>query len=301
MAELSIETPLKSGTQPPVSVSDTDPTFAIALGGGGARGLAHIHVIEALNELGIQPIAISGSSIGAIMGSAMAAGMTAGEIRDHTYKVLGDRKEMAVRMWRAQRSSTSNLLSRGFTLGQFDITQILASFLPESMPLKFEDLTIPLKITGTDYYGHHETVFESGELLSALAASAAVPALFRPVIRDERIYIDGGIFNPVPFDLVQDKADITIAIDVVGAPEGDYTKVPKSVDSMFGASQLMMQSITAMKLKTNPPDIFLRPPVSSFRMFDFLKLDPILEQTAAVKDEVKHAVDAAIAFWQKAE
>ncbi len=273
------------------------PTFAIAFGGGGARGLAHIHVIEALDELGIRPMAISGSSIGAIMGAAMAAGMTGKEIHEHTELVLGDRKELAARLWRSRRSSSGALFSTNFSIGQFNIERLMGSFLPENMPRRFEDLPIPLAVTGTDYYGHTEAVFTDGDLFSALSASAAVPALFKPVKRNDRIYIDGGIFNPVPFDLVEGRADIIIAIDVVGAPEGDSTRMPKSVDSMFGASQLMMQSITAMKIKANPPDIFLRPPVSEFRMFDFLKLSQIMTQTAPVKDEVKHAVDAAIAFW----
>ncbi len=279
--------------------ASTDPTFALAFGGGGARGLAHIHVIEALNELGITPSVISGSSIGAIMGSAMAAGMSGAEIRDHTYSVLGDRKELAMRMWRSRRFGSKAPFARNFAIGQFDIEKILASFLPETMPKTFEELKIPMAVTGTDYYGHHETIFETGDLYSAIAASAAVPALFRPVKRDGRVFIDGGIFNPVPFDVVQGKADITIAIDVVGVPEGDGTVIPKTIDSMFGASQLMMQSITAMKVKAEPPDIFLRPPVSDFRMFDFLKINQIMDQTAPVKDEVKHAVDAAIGFWQK--
>jgi NTE family protein len=273
------------------------PSFAIAFGGGGARGLAHIHVIEALDELGVKPTAIAGSSIGAILGAAMAAGMTGRQIRDHSQFVLGDRKELAARIWRSRGRAFGEAFSTNFTIGQFNIERILAAFLPDVLPKTFSELKIPLLVTGTDYYGHFETVFREGDLVSALAASAAVPALFKPVKREGRVYIDGGIYNPVPFDLLTGCADIVVAIDVVGVPEGDPTRIPKSVDSMFGATQLMMQSITAMKIKAKAPDIFLRPPVSSFRMFDFLKISRIMEETAAVKDEVKHAVDAAIAFW----
>ena len=83
-------------------------------------------------------------------------------------------------------------------------------------------MQIPLKVTATDYFGHGLAVLETGDLHSALAASAAIPAVFRPVRRDGRLLIDGGIYNPVPFDLSSDAADIVIAVDVVGAPaEGD--------------------------------------------------------------------------------
>jgi NTE family protein len=273
------------------------PSFAIAFGGGGARGLAHIHVIEALDELGVKPTAIAGSSIGAIMGAAMAAGMSGREIREHSEFVLGDRKELAARLWRSRGRAFGEAFSTNFTIGQFNIERILSAFLPDVMPRTFAELKIPLVVTGTDYYGHFETAFNEGDLLSALAASAAVPALFKPVKREGRVYIDGGIYNPLPFDLLTGSADIIVAIDVVGVPEGDPNRIPKPVDSMFGATQLMMQSITAMKIKAKAPDIFLRPPVSSFRMFDFLKISRIMRETSAVKDEVKRAVDAAIAFW----
>ncbi|MDP3895194.1 MAG: patatin-like phospholipase family protein, partial [Mesorhizobium sp.] len=156
-------------------------------------------------------------------------------------------------------------------------------------------LEIPLKVTATDFYGHGSTVFEVGDLFSALAASAAIPALFRPVFRDGRLLIDGGIYNPVPFDLVDDLADITIAIDVVGGPTGGAgDKPPSAVDLMFGASQLMMQSIVEMKLARRRPEIFLRPPVSRFRVLDFLKVDAVMTETAAIKDELKRAIDAAV-------
>jgi len=273
------------------------PSFAIAFGGGGARGLAHIHVIEALDELGVKPVAIAGSSIGAIMGAAMAAGMSGRQIREHSEFVLGDRKELAARLWRSRGRAFGEAFSTNFTIGQFNIERILAAFLPDDLPKTFSELKIPLVVTGTDYYGHFETAFKEGDLISALAASAAVPALFKPVKREGRVYIDGGIYNPLPFDLLTGTADIIVAIDVVGVPEGDPNRIPKSVDSMFGATQLMMQSITAMKIKAKAPDIFLRPPVSSFRMFDFLKISRIMQETSAVKDEVKRAVDAAIAFW----
>lgn len=266
------------------------PSFAVAFGGGGARGLAHIHVIEALDELGIRPTAIAGSSIGAIMGAGMAAGMKGADIHAYARETLSRRAEVASRMWKA-----SDFFRGGLSVSQFNVERVLSAFLPEQIPDRFEKLPIPLQVTATDYFGHCLHVCDSGDLISALGASAAIPAVFKPVRRDGRLLIDGGIYNPVPFDLVLGKADITIAIDVVGAPTEGLRKVPNSIDLMFGASQLMMQSIIANKLQQSHPDILLRPPVSRFRVLDFLKIDSVMAETSAIKDSLKRAVEAALA------
>lgn len=270
------------------------PTFAVAFGGGGARGLAHIHVIETLDELGIRPVAIAGSSIGAIMGAGMAAGMTGKDIRSYARSVLTKRSEVASRMWKSRPESLREMLDGGFRVGQFNIERIIKSFLPPDIPSTFERLQIPLKVAATDFFGHGLAVLEEGDLHSALAASAAIPALFRPVNRDGRLYIDGGIYNPVPFDLVCDAADVVIAIDVVGAPVEGRRRRLTGVELVFGASQLMMQSITAMKLTQLRPAIFIRPPVSGFRVLDFLKIDALLSGTAPMRDQLKRAIDASV-------
>jgi NTE family protein len=269
------------------------PSFAVAFGGGGARGLAHIHVIQALDELGIRPAAIAGSSIGAIMGAGMAAGMTGTEIEHYARSILSRRAEVVGRMWSA-RPETLVALVGGLRVTQFSIERILHAFLPHQIPKHFNELGIPLQVTGTDYYGHHVAVFAEGDLRFALAASAAIPAVFSPVTRDGRTYIDGGIYNPVPFDLLHGKADIVIAVDVVGAPQQAAGRKPTSIDLMFGATQLLMQSITAHKLQRCPPDILLRPPVSKYRVLDFLKVEALMSETASIKDELKRSVEAAV-------
>jgi NTE family protein len=269
------------------------PTFAVAFGGGGARGLAHIHIIEALDELGIRPVAISGTSIGAIMGAAVASGMTGRHIRDYAASILSRRGEVLSRMWTLRPGSLSEMLG-GLKLTQFSVERILHAFLPHQVPKLFEELAIPLQVTATDYYGHHVTVFAEGDLRFALAASAAIPAAFAPVVRDGHTYIDGGMYNPVPFDLLRGKADVVVAVDVVGSPQPVAGRRPTSIDLMFGATQLLMQSIIAHKMEQFPPDIIVRPPVSQYRVLDFLKFDAIMAETAVVKDEFKRAVEAAV-------
>lgn len=270
-----------------------DITFAIAFGGGGARGISHICVIEALDELGIRPVAISGSSIGAIMGAGMAAGMTGSDIRAFTLETIGHRANLANKLWSLGPASMRDKLG-GFRFGHFNLELILKALLPEQIPSDFSDLEIPLKIMATDYYGQAEVVIEQGDLRTAIAASAALPGIFMPILVNGRIMIDGGIFNPVPYEHLMGLADVVIGVDVIGAPEGDGSTPPTRIDSMFGASQLMMQSAMALKLKLQPPQIFLRPPVNRFRVLDFLKAKEILDQADSVKEDLKRAVEAIL-------
>ncbi len=278
-----------------------EPTVAVAFGAGGARGVAHIHVIEALDELGIRPVAISGASIGSIIGSGMAAGMTGREVRESVLSVFSKRSEVISRIWKSRPYSMGDMFSGGFRLGQFNIERTLPAFLPESLPKRFEDLEIPMKIIVTDFYAQEEAVCESGDLYNAIAASSAIPALFRPVLCNNRYMIDGGIFNPVPYDHLAGLADIIIGIDVVGRPSGTSEDCPTTVDLIYGSSQIMMQSIIAMKLKAASPHIFLRPDVSAFRVLDFFKAEEILEATTPIRDELKYSLDAIMAFAGKAD
>ncbi|TIU86302.1 MAG: patatin-like phospholipase family protein, partial [Mesorhizobium sp.] len=201
----------------------------------------------------------------------------------------------AARMWRSRPGTIAEAMQGGIRVGQFNIERILKAFLPDAIPATFEELKIPLKVTATDYFGHKLAVFSQGDLQSALAASAAIPAVFRPVMRDDRLLIDGGIYNPVPFDLVEKDADIIIAIDVVGAPSDVERKHPTTVDLMYGATQLMMQSIIANKLRQHPPNILIRPAVSKYRVLDFLKIETLMADTVEIKDELKRAVEKAVA------
>ncbi|MBP1883131.1 patatin-like phospholipase family protein [Sinorhizobium mexicanum] len=274
------------------------PSVALALGGGGARGLAHIHIIEALDEMGIRPVAIAGSSIGAMMGAGMAAGMRGEEIRHHVLSTVGHRGEVLNRLWQLRPVSLAEAVASGFHFGQFNIERVLKAFLPEAIPSRFSDLVIPLKVMATDYYGQTERVCESGDLHKALAASAALPALFKPVKIDGRVMIDGGIYNPIPFDHLRGLADIVAAIDVVGGPDGNGRTIPSRLDSLFGASQLMMQSIIAMKMKNGAPDILLRPDVGRFRVLDFLRAHEVLAATAGTKEQFKRALSERIESWK---
>ncbi|WP_049735942.1 patatin-like phospholipase family protein [Rhizobium ecuadorense] len=275
------------------AISDL-PTVAVAFGGGGARGLAHIHIIETFDELGIRPVAISGSSMGAIMGAGMAAGMSGAEIREHALTTVGNKTAVVARIWGLRPATVRDAVAKGIRIGQFNLERILKAFLPAELPARFEDLLVPMKVITTDYYGQNEVIIEEGELFPALAASSAIPAVFMPVRLRGRVMIDGGISNPVPYEPLMDLADIVVGIDVVGAPEGDGTHIPNRMESIFGSGQLMMQTAITLKLKLCQPHIFLRPAVGRTGVMDFLKAREVLAMSAGVKDELKFALDREI-------
>ncbi|MGV1870689.1 patatin-like phospholipase family protein [Agrobacterium rosae] len=270
----------------------------MALGGGGARGICHINIVEALDELGIRPTAIAGSSIGSIIGAGMAAGMSGRDIREYTLELMGKKGSVANKLWSLGPASMRHAVF-GFRLGQFNLELVLDALLPSAMPKTFEGLKIPLKVTATDYYAQSEVIVESGDLRQALAASSAIPALFMPIRMNDRIMIDGGIFNPVPYDHLLDKADIVIAVDVVGGPEGDGTTMPSRFESLFGASQLMMQSVISLKLRMHPPHIFLRPPVNRFKVLDFRKAHEVLAESLVSKDDLKRQIEMQVELYHR--
>ena len=163
-------------------------TFALALGGGGARGLAHISVLEALDEMGVRPVAVAGTSIGALIGAAYTAGMSGREIRRFVIALAHDRTEVFRRLILARAGTFANLLSIGFGSATIvDAEKFCAQFLPEKVPEAFDKLEIPLTVIASDLYGRRQVVFSSGALKPALAASIALPTVMRPVLVDERV------------------------------------------------------------------------------------------------------------------
>ena len=270
--------------------------FAIALGAGGARGLAHIHAIKALNELGVQPTGVAGTSIGSVIGAAYCAGMTADEMIAHIEETLNDPLGLLRDMFRFGPDSFDTFLEEGGPrIGELNLERILAGVLPDSIPHDFSDLKIPLQIVTTDYYGQHRTVFNSGDLRFAMAASSAIPAVFLPIERDGRFYIDGNATDPCPFDLLHSDTTTVIAIDVSGGSFGDPTKRPSKMNVSYAAGQMMQRSILQAKLPTYPNTVLLHPPVDAVFSLEFHKAREILKETESLKDQVKHTVEKLLA------
>ncbi|ODN71612.1 patatin-like phospholipase family protein [Methylobrevis pamukkalensis] len=269
------------------------PRIGLALGGGGARGFAHVHVIEALDEMGLPPVAISGCSIGAIFGAGRAAGLDGRALHGIVHHTFRNAGEVWGRMWQLRPKKFGEIFSTGFA--QFDAERTIDVFLPPEIPDDFAALQIPFSVVTTDFYDCREVEFTAGPLRQAIAASIAIPVIFKPVEIAGRIFIDGGVVNPLPYDRLPAEIDIVIAVDVIGGPTRQPTRArPSAMESVFGASQILMQSVLTEKLRTRQPDILIKPPVDAFRVLDFMKASAILKATQPVKDEVKRKLEALL-------
>jgi NTE family protein len=271
-------------------------TFALALGGGGARGLAHIAVIEALDEMAVKPVAIAGTSIGALIGAAYAAGMRGKDIRRHVLAFAHDRGETMRRLVAARAGTLADLFAGAFGQAtQIDAEKFCAQFLPDAIPADFSGLKIPLAVMATDLHRRAEAPLTAGPLRAALAASIAIPGLLRPVDIDGRILIDGGTTNPLPFDQLRGLADFVVAVDVLSVPQAERADIPSTWESVITTLNIMGTAIIAAKLARAAPDLVIRPNVGIFRTLDFYRATAILRAADAVKNEVTEDLGALLA------
>lgn len=266
-------------------------TVALALGAGGARGLAHIPVLEAFDELGVRPAAIAGASIGAVVGAGYAAGMSGREIRTYAEATLRDRNGFIRRLLSLQVGKIREQFSESHSLHglamQFEALRIANEFLPAMVPETFETLKIPLSIVATDFWRREELVIRSGSLKSAVAGSMAIPGVLRPVMHEDRVLIDGGTVNPLPFDILRHTADIVVAVDITRSADSMHGTVPEPMQCLFLALDIMTHAMVTERLKASPPDILLLPKVNLFGSLDFLHAEDILRAADPIKEEAK--------------
>ena len=269
--------------------SRNEPRIGLALGSGGARGLAHLQVFEVLDALELRPHRISGASIGAIMGSLYAAGLSASEIHDALDSITKARDEtwfealLSRELFRWIR-----FVEPGAARGGVARSDAFIEFLKETAGVsRFDELAIPLQVVATDFWNREMVVFDSGELWPAVQASMAVPGLFKPVSHQDRLLVDGGLTNPVPFDLLED-CDLIIAVDVLGTrtPEG-FEEAPSSMDNIFNTFQIMQSAIFAEKMKRLQPDILVQPEIKDVRVLDFYRFEEIFEQGRPAQDALE--------------
>lgn len=277
-------------------IVSSPPAIGIAFGAGGARGIAHLLMIEALDELGVKPSIISGSSIGAVVGAFYAAGFSGKEMREILDQLINPKSDSVfdfllksdiVKMF---TMFDPQFIRSGFIKGE-KFQNYMKSHLQVS---RFEELKIPLKIIATDYWKKEAIIFEKGDLILPIKASYSLPGLFTPVKIKNKILIDGGAVNPLPFDLIMDKCDITIAIDVTAFKAQNESEIPPTFDSVFTTYQTMQNSIIKERLKFLKPDIYIRPEIYDVRVFDFIKADTIFKQAQPAKEELKKQLDVLL-------
>jgi NTE family protein len=263
-------------------------SVALAFGGGGARGLAHIVVAEALDEMGVKPVAIAGTSIGAIIGAGLAAGMSGREMRRYAINIAHNRADVMRRMMRARAGRLRDLFGGGLgDATRLDAELVCRQFLPEALPEYFSGLSIPLTVIASDLYRRREVVFSAGSLRRALAASIALPTIMRPVELDGRILVDGGATNPLPFEHLRGRADVIVAVEISGPPTASSSEVPNALECLYATVLVMTHSIISEKLRHGAPDLLLQPNVGTFRALGFLQASAILRAADPLKAEVK--------------
>jgi NTE family protein len=264
-------------------------SIALALGGGGARGLAHILMLEAFDELGLRPKVIAGTSIGALYGAAYASGMSAKLMRAHTEETLGQRFDLMRQILSARAEPILKVLHiLPVRAALLSADALLDFILPSKVALSFDALQIPLKIVATDFYAQEAAIFTNGPLRPAMAASMALPAIFTPVIIEGRVLVDGGLVNPLPFDLLKGEADITVAIDVSGAARGPGKRPkPSAIEVLMASSQILQRSIVREKLQATQPDIYIDVAVDAFTVLDFLRFRDVLKAAIPAKEQLK--------------
>lgn len=280
----------------------SEPRIGVALGGGSARGLTHIPYIEAMDEMGLKPSVIAGTSIGALIGAGWANGMSGAELREHSFAVLGTMRIIAGRLWGAKVRNLGNFFQSGLNM-QLDAGLVVDAFLPDGFPHDFKDLKIPFYVVATDFQSWHQAVFSSGPLRNAIAGSIAIPSLFKPVPFANHLLVDGGVVNPLPLDQASADTDILVGIDVNGDPSELMNKTNhKMLDVWFGSAQIMMHSLTAHMMAAYPPDVYVRPHLSAFGALEFWRVREIVAHVEKDKDNFKRALERKIeAFVTKSE
>ena len=271
------------------------PSIGLALGGGSARGLAHIPMLEVFDELGIKPKVIAGCSIGAIVGAAYAGGMSAAEIRARAEMLLANRIGAMRYAFGEKRVSPFDLLAlKGIASMHVDGETLVGIALPETLPKLIEELPIPFKVIATDFDGMEERVIEAGPLVKAVGASIAIPGVILGPQFDGHAYVDGCITNPVPFDHVREGMDIVVAVDVTGRPRAANGANRSNIDLAVGSLLILFHQVAGLRRTISPPDIYIRPDIDAFWGGDFFRVREVMEQARTAKDQLKRELEKRI-------
>lgn len=277
---------------------DTTSGIGLALGSGGAGGLAHIAMLQVFDDLSLKPERIVGSSIGAVIGVLYAAGLSAEAIHDIFDDFGGSSLDALTRLARqTEKPGLVELvkldLANGGLLDSAGFLDFLATHIEART---FEDLAIPLEVVATDYDSGEVIVLKEGPLFPAIAASMAVPGLFAAEAYHDRLLIDGGLSNPLPYDLLINRHDIVVAIDVSNTGSRREDSHPHVLDALFNAFKLMQQSIIRTRLQGGLPDIYIRPDTRGVRLLHFNRIEEILAQAEPAAVELRQQLSTRLSL-----
>ncbi len=240
------------------------PKLAIALGGGFARGMAHVGILKVLEEEGIQVDMVAGTSVGAVIGALYCSGISAKELEELSSLV--------------RFSSIAR-----FTLSRFGFctNERLGAFLRKILKVRtFEELKIPLAVTATDFLTGKGVVFRSGSLIDPVRASCAYPGMFPPVQVDGKLLVDGMLAHPVPaVPLREMGADRVIGVFL--SSQWTNLKGPRHVFDVIGQCFSIAQEKMS-GLWESSADLILLPDVSGFSYDDFARAPELVKMGEAV-------------------
>src|SRR5882762_8181586 len=237
--------------KPLATESNRIPAIGIALGGGFARGIAHIGVLKVLEEEGIPIGMIAGTSVGALIGAAYCSGLTIAELQEVAHRV----RFTTFARWTLSRCG-------------FATTDRMVSFLARILKGKtFEELRIPLGVTATDFKTGEGVVFRTGSIIDPVRASCAYPGMFLPVIIDGQWLVDGMLSHPVPTRPLREMgAQRVLAVQLKG--QWSKTTAPRHLFDVIGQSFAIAQDRMA-PLWRSAADVVIEPDVAAFGYDDF--------------------------------
>ena len=236
----------------PAPVAKRPPKIGLALGGGAARGFAHVGVIQVLEEAGFRPSFVAGTSAGSLVAAIYASGKTGAQLQ----QVSEAMEEVTLADW------TLPLFNRGMLRGE-----ALARYVNKQVDGRLiEALPLPLGIVATDLNSGQSVLFQRGDTGTAVRASSAVPAVFQPVKIAGREYVDGGLVSPVPVRYARQMgAELVIAVDISSAPENNPAN--DTLQVLLQTFAIMGKSINAFELPS--ADVVVRPVTNGLSSSDF--------------------------------
>ena len=278
----------------------------VAFGGGGARGMAHLLIIDVLERLGIKPSLIAGTSMGAIAGALYASGNHGKSflndlVKSLLYESAEGKAGRKIRDGIIRISDALKLFAaHKFDLSirdYFSITRMLEQMFTGIEATRFEDLIVPFKAVTVDFWTAEEYVIDKGPLIPAIRASLAFPVLFTPVEVDNRLLVDGGLMNNVPWTILDD-CDFIIAVDVRrkrSMNEGKR-KFPNLVDTITGTIDIMCEGRVQRDLKNFPPSLYVWLEIEDVGLLEFNKVDSVIEQARPQVEKMEREIQDFFPF-----
>ena len=288
--------------------------IGIALGGGGAKGLAHIGVIKVLEEHGIFPHIVSGTSIGALIGALYCLHGNIATVEEFALHF----ENASLYPYVAPRPSSSGLISE----------KRIKKFLIETFgQTRIEELSKPFFCPAVDIRNGQEVIFEKGNLAAAVLASISIPVIFKPQRWQSRYLVDGGLINPVPVDILKKSgATFTIAVNIITprplrprrkkSPLGKEKLLlarlesflsrrliydrqnlkPNFIEVFLSTMEIMQQKLIAARLQNDAPDVTIHIDTQDFKLFEFYRPAAIIRRG---EETARREIKTVLSRWQQ--